>query len=68
MNLNKEYICQETAEEIVLMKDKAGRILGFEELNFEVDKPEQLRVAFETIAQIGLRSSLRVGQNAAYCF
>ena len=43
----QEYVCQETAEEVVLMKDKAGHILGFEKLNFEVDKPDQLRVAFE---------------------
>ena len=46
----KEYVCEETAEEVVLMKDKAGHVLGFEKLNFEVDKPDQLKVAFETIA------------------
>ncbi|OGX04614.1 MAG: DUF2283 domain-containing protein [Omnitrophica bacterium RIFCSPLOWO2_12_FULL_50_11] len=47
----KEYVCEETAEEVVLMKDRSGRILGFEKLNFEVGKHEQFRVAFETIAQ-----------------
>ena len=47
----KEYVCEETAEEVVLMKDKAGRVLGFEKLNFEVDRPDQLSVAFETITQ-----------------
>ena len=47
----KEYVCEETAEEIVLMKDRSGRVLGFEKLNFEVARPEQLRVAFETISQ-----------------
>ena len=47
----KEFVCEETAEEIILMKDKTGHILGFEKLNFEVARPEQLRVAFETIAQ-----------------
>ena len=46
-----EYICEETGEEVVLMKDKSGHVLGFEKLNFEVAKPEQLRVAFETITQ-----------------
>lgn len=47
----KEYVCEETTEEIVLMKDKSGRVLGFEKLNFEVTKPDELHVAFETIAQ-----------------
>ena len=46
-----EYVCEETSEEVVLMKDKAGHVLGFEKLNFEVAKPDQLRVAFETIAE-----------------
>ena len=46
-----EYICEETAEEIVLMKDKTGHVLGFEKLNFEVAKAEHLNVAFETITQ-----------------
>lgn len=46
-----EYICEETGEEVILMKDKTGHVLGFEKLNFEVTRPEQLRVAFETIAQ-----------------
>ena len=46
----KEYVCEETSEEVVLMKDKAGHVLGFEKLNFEVAKPDQLRVAFETIS------------------
>lgn len=47
----REYVCEETAEEVVLMKDKAGHVLGFEKLNFEVAKQDQLSVAFETIAR-----------------
>ena len=45
-----EYVCEETGEEVVLMKDKEGHVLGFEKLNFSVAEPEALRVAFETIA------------------
>ncbi|HUV88425.1 MAG TPA: DUF2283 domain-containing protein [Anaerolineae bacterium] len=44
-----EYICEETGDEVVLMKDKSGRVIGFEKLNFLVPKPEQLRVAFEAV-------------------
>ena len=46
-----EYVCEETAEEVVLMKDKAGHVLVFEKLNFEVAKADHLNVAFETITQ-----------------
>ncbi len=45
-----EYVCEETGDEIVLMKDKSGRVIGFEKLNFSEAKSEQVRVAFETIA------------------
>jgi len=30
----KEYICEETGEEIILVKDKKGKVIGFEKLNF----------------------------------
>ncbi len=46
----EEYISEETGDEVILMKDKSGRVIGFEKLNFSVSEPEQLRVAFETIA------------------
>lgn len=29
-----EYICEETSEEVVLMKDKDGRVIGFEVLHY----------------------------------
>jgi len=34
-----EYICEETGDEVVLMKNKSGRVIGFEKLNFSVSKP-----------------------------
>ncbi|GEA17963.1 DUF2283 domain-containing protein [Moorella sp. E306M] len=30
----KEYICEETGEEVILIKDKNGKVIGFEKLNF----------------------------------
>jgi uncharacterized protein YuzE len=44
-----EYICEETGDEVVLMKDRSGHVIGFEKLNFLVPKPEQLRFAFEAV-------------------
>jgi uncharacterized protein YuzE len=46
-----EYVCQETGEEIVLMKDREGHVIGFERLNFPGRTPQPVRVAFETIPQ-----------------
>ena len=30
----KEHISEETGKEVVLVKDKKGRVIGFEKLNF----------------------------------
>ncbi len=45
-----EYICEETGDEVVLMKNQDGRVIGFEKLNFSVSAPEKLRFAFETVS------------------
>jgi len=42
-----EYICEETGDEVILMKDKAGRVIGFEKLNFAQASSEPIPVAFE---------------------
>jgi len=46
----EEYVCEETGEEVVLMKDKSGRVIGFEKLNYSLSEAEKLQIAFETIA------------------
>ena len=40
---SQEYVCEETGDEVVLMKDRDGRVIGFEKLNFlvpDVDPPK----------------------------
>lgn len=49
-NAEDEYEAEETGEEIVLMKDKQGKVIGFEKLNFVAAELEPVRVAFETVA------------------
>jgi len=49
-NPQDEYVCEETGDEVILMKDQTGRVIGFEKLNFSVAESEQVRVAFETLA------------------
>ena len=44
-----EYVCEETGDEIILMKNKAGEVIGFEKLNFMVLDAEQMSVAFEAV-------------------
>ena len=45
-----EYVAEETGEEIVLMKDREGKVIGFEKLNFTAQATDAVRVAFETLA------------------
>jgi uncharacterized protein YuzE len=44
-----EYVSEETGEEVVLMKDKDGHVIGFEKLNFTATQAEQMHIAFETV-------------------
>lgn len=45
-----EVEVEETGDEVVLMKDKNGQVIGFEKLNFLPTSSEPIRVAFETFA------------------
>ncbi len=49
-NPKDEYVAEETGDEVVLMKDKKGNVIGFEKLNYSLPKPSRLNVAFETVA------------------
>ena len=44
-----EYVAEETGEEIILMKDKDGKVIGFEKLNFTAQTADAMKVAFETV-------------------
>ncbi|MGH7335215.1 MAG: DUF2283 domain-containing protein [Gammaproteobacteria bacterium] len=44
----REHVCEETGDEVVLMKDSTGRVIGFEKLNFSIPETDRLRVALET--------------------
>ncbi len=43
-----EYICEETGEEVILMKDKEGHVIGFEKLNYVADRSVGFQVRFQT--------------------
>jgi hypothetical protein len=37
----KEHICEESGDDVILVKDRRGHVIGFERLNFL--SPKQLR-------------------------
>lgn len=43
----KEFVCEETGEEIILKKDKKNRVIGFEKLN--VFSKKDVPVPFEVV-------------------
>ncbi|MBU4271760.1 MAG: DUF2283 domain-containing protein [Planctomycetes bacterium] len=44
-----EHVCEETGEEVVLMKDRTGKVIGFEKLNFAKEQATPLQVGFEAV-------------------
>lgn len=49
----QEFVAEETGDEVVLMKDRSGRVIGFEKLNFRIAESESLRVALEPARSAG---------------
>ena len=45
-----EADAEETGDEVILMKNKEGKVIGFEKLNFLAQSEQSVRVAFETFA------------------
>ena len=45
-----EHVCEETGDEVVLIKNKSGQVIGFEKLNFSAPTTEPLHVAFEAVS------------------
>ena len=48
-NPQDERTCEETGDEIVLMKDKDGHVIGFERLSFYLPPQDELQVVLESV-------------------
>jgi hypothetical protein len=46
---SEEYVCEETADEVILMKDRTGQVIGFEKLNYSVSDVENVQFSFESV-------------------
>ncbi|MGC8639048.1 MAG: DUF2283 domain-containing protein [Isosphaeraceae bacterium] len=42
----KEHVCEEADEDMVLVKDREGRVIGFERLNYLSAKQRRAGVSF----------------------
>ena len=49
----KEHVCEETADEVVLMKSASGRVIGFELLSYHPPTPGKLSVQTVVLGQTG---------------
>lgn len=47
-NPKDEVISEETGEEVILMKDKAGHVIGFEKINYAPVGNKSRQIIFET--------------------
>jgi uncharacterized protein YuzE len=47
---NQEYTSDETGDDVILMKDRSGQVIGFEKLNFVPGGKDMPLVTFETMA------------------
>ncbi|MEY3867762.1 MAG: hypothetical protein RLZZ338_1653 [Cyanobacteriota bacterium] len=46
---SQEFIAEEADEELLLMKDKQGKVIGFERLNFRFENRADLPVQFMAV-------------------
>lgn len=49
----KEHTCEESDDDVVLVKDRRGRVIGFERLNFLTAKQRKEGAAIPVEVQIG---------------
>ena len=55
-DLTTEHVCEETTEEVIVMKDKTGRVIGFELLHYHA-APSEPAVAVEAVVRRAGRPS-----------
>lgn len=49
----KEHVSEETTDEMVLMKDISGRVIGFELLHYQPSTTADASLAVETVVRTG---------------
>jgi hypothetical protein len=49
---NKEHLCEEVGDDVVLMKDRRGHVIGFERLNYLSRKQQQSQTELPVEVQL----------------
>ena len=49
----REHVCEETTDEVVLMKDASGGVIGFELLHYRPQATADRSLAVETVVRTG---------------
>ena len=45
-----EHVSEEVGGGVILMKDSAGQVIGFEKLNYSIPLEDELSVSFEAVS------------------
>jgi uncharacterized protein YuzE len=45
---SSEYFCEETGDEVILMKNQQGEVIGFEKLHYNLAANTILKISLET--------------------
>ncbi len=48
-NPEDEYICEEAGNDVIIMKDVKGKVIGFEKLNYTADDLFDIKAELEVI-------------------
>lgn len=49
-NPRDEAVCEETDHDLILIKNRAGAVIGLENIHFSAGRPEDFKVVVETAA------------------
>jgi hypothetical protein len=49
----KEHVCEESDDDIILVKDRAGRVIGFERLNYLSARQREVGVSIPVEVRMG---------------
>ena len=50
---NKEHVCEESDDDLILVKDRRGRVIGFERLNYLSAKQRAAGVTIPVEVEMG---------------
>jgi uncharacterized protein YuzE len=48
----KEHVCEESDDDVILVKDRRGRVIGFERLNYLTPRQRKQETGFPVEVQI----------------